>query len=402
MKKIYLVLLILAVFVCISSVSAAENASDCDCILDVDDACEISAVDGSDDSQVLVEDNNDDSGVLTDNNDSVNSAPEINQVPTKVSTKNIKSTYGTQAKFSLKLFDQNGDVIVGKTVKFKVPGNTYNIKTDSNGIATLNLNYNAGKYTIKYSVGDLTGTNTYTVKNKITMKIFKWGNKGDISKIKLLKKNMPNNKWVKEAVKAAKKGNPLLTFQGGKGKKVFMTAGVHGNELSSIVAAMKLIAHLSKNPIKGTVYIIPFVNIKAITKKVRHTGADYNRIANKAGTIPYKIVKLAAKYNCDAFGDFHTTQPGGIPGKNIVLGFKSPVKKCISLTNYIVKHAKVNKKFYKYAGAQFPGTLAENANKKNIPGVICEVVLPHNTVTTKSVKISYKMMDSFLKFNSII
>ena len=65
--------------------------------------------------------------------------------------------------------------------------------------------------------------------------------------------------------------------------------------------------------------------------------------------------------------------------------------------NYIAKHAKVHKKIYKYAGEQYPGALADNVNKKGIPGVICEVMLPHNTVTDSSVKISYSMMKSFLK-----
>ena len=165
---------------------------------------------------------------------------------------------------------------------------------------------------------------------------------------------------------------------------------------------MKLIKYLSNTPIKGTVYMIPFVNIKAISHKVRHTGADYNRIAHKSGTIPNKIIKLVVKYKSDAYGDFHTTKPGGIPGKNIVMGSKMPALKCLSLVNYIAKYSKVHKKVYKYAGQQYPGALADNVNKHNIPGVICEVMLPYNTVTLKTVNKSYSMMQSLLKFNSII
>jgi predicted deacylase len=401
-RKIFVLLLILTLFAGISAVSASENISVSDDVLEIDDADEISAseeididvsspIDDSNKGDMLADGNGDDSGNASDT-----------QVPAKATTKNIKSTYGTPVKYSLKLVDKSGKIIVGKKVTFKIGKKVYKIKTDSKGVATLNLNYKAGKYTIRYSVGDLSGKNTYTVKNKITMTILKWGNKGDVSKIKALKKNMPNNKWVKKAVKATKKGNPLLKFEGGKGKTVFITAGVHGNELSSQVAVMKLIAKLSKTPIKGTVYIIPFVNIKAISHKERHTGTDYNRVAHKSGTISNKIVKLVVKYKCDAYGDFHTSQPGGAPGKNIVMGSKSPASKSASLTKYIAKHAKVNKRIYKYAGQQYPGALADNVNKKGIPAVICEVVLPHNTVTSKSVKISYKMMNSLLKFNSII
>lgn len=407
MKKRYVVLLLAAIVLSMSAVSAADNLSVCDNPLEIDDVNEMPL------DSVMSEVNHDDSDrlelsdesniIVSSNESSDDSSKDAEvQVPSKATTKDIKSTYGTEAEYTLKLLDKSGKIIVGKKVTFKVNDESYKITTDSNGVATLKLNLPAGKYVISYSVGDLKGKNTYTVSNKVTTKILKWGNKGDVSKIKLLKKNMPNNKWVKWAVKATKKGNPLLKFQGGEGKVIFMTAGVHGNELSSQVAAMKLIKHLSKNPIKGTVYIIPFVNIKAISNKVRHTGVDYNRVANKAGTISNKIVKLVSKYNCDAYGDFHTTQPGGIPGKNIVMGSKSPATKCKEMTKYIASQAKVNKRIYKYAGEQYPGALADNVNKNGIPGVICEVMLPHNTVTTKTVKTSYAMMKALLRFNSVI
>lgn len=84
------------------------------------------------------------------------------------------------------------------------------------------------------------------------------------------------------------------------------------------------------------------------------------------------------------------------------MGSKAPAKKCNKLTKYIARYAKVNKRIYKYAGQQYPGALADNVNKKGIPAVICEVLLPHNTVTAKTVKTSYNMMIALLKFNSIV
>lgn len=320
----------------------------------------------------------------------------------KVVTSDIKVVYGNKAKYTVKVLDKSGKPIANKPVTITIGKKTLTKNTAANGIATFTLSYSAGNYKIKYSVDKLSGTNSFVVKNKITLTVLKWGLKGDVSKIKLIKKNMPNNAVVKKAVEVTKKGLPLLMFKGGPGKVVFMTAGVHGNELSSQVAAMKMIAYLSKTPIKGTVYIIPFVNVKAISKKVRYTDKDFNRIASKSGTIPNKIVKLVVKYKCDAYGDFHTTKPGGVPGKNIVMGSKGPAKKSADLTNYIAKYAKVNKKIYKYAGEVYPGAISDNVNKYGIPAVICEVVLPHNTVTTKSVTKSYTMMKYFLKFSSII
>ena len=421
MKKLYLIVLIFILFAAISAVSADENISDSQSVLEADDFEEVSAADEniSDSQSVLEADDFEEVSAADENisdSQSVLEADDLEevsagddntsadsvQIPSKASAKNIKSTYGKKAKYSLKLYDESGNIIAGKEVKFKIGQKVYKVETNSKGVATLKLNYAAGKYKIKYSVDNLTGKNTYTVKNKVSMKILKWGNKGDISKLSWLKKNMPKNKWVKAAVKAAKKGNPLLKFKGGKGKKVFIIAGVHGNELSSQVAAMKLIKYLTKHPINGTVYVIPFVNIKAIAQKVRHTGVDYNRVAPKAGTISNKIVKLVVKYKCSSFGDLHTTQPGGLPGDNIVMGSKSPTAKSASLCNYIAKYAKVHKRIYSYAGQEYPTAFQDTLNKKGIPSVVCEVKLPHNTLTSKTIKTSLKMAKAILKFNSII
>ena len=354
--------------------------------------------------------NNDSAVNNTDNNVVENNTPTSNPPAKpvavakakKVVTSDIKVVYGNQAKYTVKVLDKSGKPIANKPVTITIGKKTLTKNTASNGVATFSLKYSAGNYVIKYAVDKLSGSNTFTVKNKITLTVLKWGIKGDVSKIKLIKNNMPNNAVVKKAVEVTKKGLPLLMFKGGPGKVVFMTAGVHGNELSSQVAAMKMIAHLSKTPIKGTIYIIPFVNVKAISKKVRYTDKDFNRIASQSGTIPNKIVKLVVKYKCDAYGDFHTTKPGGVPGKNIVMGSKGPATKSADLTNYIAKNAKVNKKIYKYAGEVYPGAINDNVNKYGIPAVICEVVLPHNTVTTKSVTLSYNMMKYFLKFSSVI
>ena len=215
MKKIYIVLLILSVVISISAVSAAENISSSDDVLEIDNVEEISTTEQNNNvSETLSDSCN---GNLLKANESISkSSQKTQQVPSKATTKNIKSTYGTKVKYTLKLADKSGKSIAGMQVKFKIGKKVYKIKTDSKGVATLNLNYDAGKYTIKYSVGSLTGKNTYTVKNKVTMTILKWGNKGDVSKIKLIKKNMPKNEWVKKAVAATKKGNPLLKFEGGK------------------------------------------------------------------------------------------------------------------------------------------------------------------------------------------
>ncbi len=426
MKKRYLMLALILLMFSLSIVSASENVSVSSDALAIDnDTADLSLID---ESGVEVIENND-SNVETiatsdseaNSNDSSNGTsdastnttqnktddkPVVSKAkPAKVTgAKDLSSKYGTIVYYKVKVLDKAGKPIEGQEVTFTIVGKGSVTKyTDSKGIASVSCNCPSGSYVIKYKVGSFSGSNTYKVQNKVSLTTLKWGLKGDVTKNNLIKKYMPNNAWVKKAVAATKKGIPLLTIKGDKnGKVIFMTAGVHGNEISSQVAAMKMIDYLTKNPIKGTIYFMPFVNVKAISKKVRYTDKDFNRVADKSGTIPNKIVKLVKKYKCDAYGDFHTTKPGGVPGKNIVMGSKTPATESAKLTKYIAKKCKVNQRIYKYAGQQYPGGINDNVNKLGIPAVICEVMLPHNTVTTKTVKTSYNMMKYLLKYYSVI
>ena len=315
-------------------------------------------------------------------------------------SKDITSTYGTKAKYQVRVLDNAGNPISGTKVTFTINKKSWTRTTSKNGYATIYFNHASGKYTIKYSTNGFTGKSKYTVNNFISLKILEWGLKGDVSKAPLIKKNMPNNPWVKKAVAATKKGLPLLTIKGGNGKVVFMTAGVHGNELNSQVAAMKMIKYLTTHPIKGTVYIVPFVNVKAISQKVRLTDYDFNRVAHRSGTVSNKLVKLIVKSKCDAYGDFHTTVSPGVPGINVVLGYTSP-SKCVPLTKYIAKNAGVNKIFY-YPGEKYRWSLADWVNDRGTPAVICEVISPVNVVSTKATNLSYKEMTAFLNYNKIL
>ena len=203
-------------FISISFVSAAENTS-------------VSQDMGYYDNDAVHE------SILNSKDTYLNDSIKVksNNVASKVSVNDIKSHYGDTANYSLKVLDKTNTPIEDIQVTFKIKNKIFKVNTDSNGVDSLNLNYPSGKYTINYSVGKLSGESTYTVLNKVSLTILKWGNKGDVSKIKLIKKNIPNNVWVKKAITATKKDNPLLKFVGGKGKVVFITAGVHGNELSS-------------------------------------------------------------------------------------------------------------------------------------------------------------------------
>lgn len=318
----------------------------------------------------------------------------------RTSSKNIKTVYGKRVNYKLRVVDNYGKAMKRTLVKFRVDKKAFRRYTNNKGIATLKLNHNSGKHVIRYHVKGIHGKNFYIVKNIISLKILKWGITGNHIKIPLIRKNMPNSYWVKKAVAATKHGLPLLVFKGGKGKSVFITAGVHGNEIPPQVAVMKLIKYLSVKPIKGTVYVIPFVNIKAAYHQLRLTEFDFNRVADVGGTVSNRIVNLIVKLKCDYYGDFHSTESPGDPGLNIVLGFDH-TKKCEKLTNYLAKSCGVHKRFH-YPGGIHLWTLVDWANYRGVPSVLCEVISNVNTVSHENAALSYKMMYQFLRYSSII
>ena len=352
---------------------------------------------GTSDAVTAIEDNA--------TNGMVNStAIDSSKVPYKFSSgKDMVSTYGKKVKFSVKVINKQGKAINHTLVKFKVSTRTYNVYTDAKGISSIYLNLNVGKYYITYYANNISGKNTYTVRNYYSMTYFKWNSGANVLKNKRIKANVPNNALVKKMIKLAKYGTPLIKFKGGNGKVVFITAGVHGNEIPSQVAAMKLIPYLQSHPINGTVYIMPFVNPKGTAANVRdYKGVHLNKKANKKGTISYKTVQLIKKFKCDAYGDFHATRPGGKPGKDVAMGTYNPTKKSAELAKYISKNAKVKYIIYKKAGAEYLGALEDEVNLKGIPAVTCEVISSHGKIKKGSVAKSLLMMKTLLKYNKII
>jgi len=353
---------------------------------------------------LLVSEGNSSDGATPSQNENSSDTPaDSTDSVSKCSAKNVNSKYGVKTTFSVKLLNSKGALLKDKSVTFKVNGKHYTANSNSKGVASISFKLNAGKYTITYSADGVTGKNTINIKNSYKIIIYKWKSGADITKNKRIKKNIPNSKIVKKMVKAAKKGTPLIKFKGGNGKVVFITAGVHGSELSSQVAAMKLIKYLENHPIKGTVYIMPFINPKSTAKNVRnYHGVNLNSKANVKGTISYKTVKLIIKFKCKAYGDFHCTKPGGKPGKHVAMGTYKPTAQSAVMAKYIAKNSKVKYLIYKKAGTEYPGALEDMVSLKGIPAVTCEVISPHGKIAKGTPAKSLSMMKSFLKFNSLI
>lgn len=69
--------------------------------------------------------------------------------------------------FNAKILNNKGKAVADKTVTFTIGGKTYTKTTNKNGIATLDINLEAGKYTITTKYGDLSNKNKITINQAV-------------------------------------------------------------------------------------------------------------------------------------------------------------------------------------------------------------------------------------------
>lgn len=98
-----------------------------------------------------------------------------------------------------------------------------------------------------------------------------------------------------------------------KGKKVMITAGVHGKEIASILAAKRLVSLLKKNKLRiesGTLIIVPIVNRRAFKRRIRGI-PDLNRTfprkrKNKERhPLSSSLFRIAKQYKPSWYVDLH-------------------------------------------------------------------------------------------------
>ena len=243
----------------------------------------------------------------------------------------------------------------------------------------------------------------YAVMHPPKMEVIITGTGGDITRNYLIMQNIPRNQFIDQIISLARSGTPMITFGDGNGPKVMITAGVHGNELPAQIAAMKLINYLYGTPIKGTVYVVPFVAPSSTAQNTRlWNGQNLNSIANVAGTPTNQILNLAKQLHVNALGDFHSSQPGGVPGKNSALCTRSPTYESYVIADYISRQTGSALVAFNQAGVDYPGALEDVTNLAGIPAVTCEVLSPHGTVAAGSVNMSFNQLLAFLRYYGII
>ena len=92
------------------------------------------------------------------------------KILTTITASDVSKVYTDGRKFSAKFYKSNGKVLAKKTIKFKLKGKTYKVKTDKNGVAKLSLKkLKKGTYKIiSYNTDGLSKTNKIKVYNKVS------------------------------------------------------------------------------------------------------------------------------------------------------------------------------------------------------------------------------------------
>ena len=146
---------------------------------------------------------------------------EVKIVPkTKIVSKNLVKYYKQSKQFKVRVYDADGKPAVGKFVNFTIGKNTYKVRTDKSGYATLKINMKPGKYTVITKFEDVKVKNKITVKTTlITKNKSKKVKKSAKFKIKVL--NSKGKAYKNQLVKVKFKGKTYKLKTNKKGIAIF-------------------------------------------------------------------------------------------------------------------------------------------------------------------------------------
>lgn len=228
-------------------------------------------------------------------------------------------------------------------------------------------------------------------------------NPGNIYQNRALASNIPNSQEVTDVCNAAKSGVPVYKIGDGSGPVTVICTGIHGDQLSSQVAALDLIDYLDGRKITGTVYVIPFAAPGATANNIKLSdGVNLNTVADQPGSSSNDIVNFAISNNASAVGDFHGTEPGKNPGKTTVMCSQYPTYESFEIAQKMNIYLGGNTMTYTIAGIAYDGAVEDVLNLKGIPAVTPLVLSNHGSVNQGSVQQSLSQMIALLEVNGNI
>ena len=218
--------------------------------------------------------------------------------------------------------------------------------------------------------------------------------------------NIPKTSISREILKEAIYGTPLVKI-GSSSPKVMVIAGMHGNELPPQIAAMHLIHKLAdlekNNELNGTAFVVPFSAPKSTMVNSRlFDGSDLNRVTSVKGSISNDILAKIKQLKIKSVGDFHSTAPNSIPGKEGVFCTMKPSPESFHVGKYITDSIISELLFYNKAGEAYQGTIEDECNMIGIPAITCEVLSPNGMAEKDTYKRSLEQINSYLSYFGII
>lgn len=196
-------------------------------------------------------------------------------------------------------------------------------------------------------------------------------------------------------------GTPIFKMGSG-GKRILISSGIHGNELPSQLANLKLMNEFADSDIQNTLFFIPFAAPKATMLNSRFFNAlDLNRASHIKNSLSNVIVEKVKELKIDFVGDFHSTAYNSNPGCESVFSSKSPTPESYLIAEYVSRDVGCKLLATDFAGQPYKGAVEDVCNLLGIPAVTGEVLSPFSSVGVGSVRRSYIQMKSFLSYFGI-
>ena len=221
---------------------------------------------------------------------------------------------------------------------------------------------------------------------------------GYISRNKSILDNLELNRFTQFVLEKCVYGTPVFKL-GDKGNKILILSGIHGNELPSQVANMKLLNGMLHEDLNHTVYFIPFASPKSSMNNQRTLNTmDLNRSAHIKNSLSNLIVQAVEELGIDFVGDFHSTSFNSNPGIESIFSSKSPAPESYLIANYISNDIGCDVLSVDIAGSSYKGAVEDVCNLNGVPAITGEVVCPFANVGEGTVERSFDQMKSFLDY----